>query len=199
MGNEILGPPTIELTGLRLRPLVHDDADALYAYLHDPRVTEFTGYPVVTRALVDAIIERSRSRWEAGELAKWGVALPDNDQVIGTCGFNEHAHLHRWAELAYDLAPLYWGQGYMRRAVDAVLSWTFQQQPMDRIHAYVRVDNQRSKQLLERIGFSREGRLRSYRICRGTPHDFFVYSLLRAEWEPWDRGVAEPLPSDAAE
>src|SRR3954453_23606796 len=82
-------PPTIELDGARLRPLRVTDAAALYDYLRDPRVTELTSYPVVSVALVETIIERSLSRWAAGDLGKWGVAPDDDDQLVGTCGFNE--------------------------------------------------------------------------------------------------------------
>ncbi|MEZ4411048.1 MAG: GNAT family protein [Polyangiales bacterium] len=53
----------------------------------------------------------------------------------------------------------------------------------DRVHAFVRDDNARSSRLLERCGFTREGRLRRYRVCRGEARDFDVYALLRDEWE----------------
>ena len=175
-------PPTIDLDGARLRPLRADDADALHAYLRDPVVTELTSYPVVTAPLVEAMIERSRSRWAAGELSKWAVAVPPDDRLVGTCGFNEWSPVHRWAELAYDLAPAHWGTGLMRQAVAAVLRWTYQHDQVDRIHAYVRVDNRRSQRLLERGGFVREGCLRGYRVCRGQPYDFYIYGLLRSDW-----------------
>jgi len=175
-------PPTIDLDGVRLRPLRGDDADALYGYLRDPAVTELTSYPVVSVPMVESMIERSLSRWAAGELSKWGLALRDNDQLVGTCGFNEWSPVHRWAELAFDLARAHWGKGLMRRAVAAVLQWTYRQDQVDRVHAFVRVDNSRSERLLERTGFVREGRLRSYRVCRGQPHDFYVYGLLRSDW-----------------
>jgi RimJ/RimL family protein N-acetyltransferase len=181
-------PPTLDLDGACLRPLRVADADALYAYLRDPVVTELTSYPVAARPLADAIIARSLSRWAAGELSKWGVALPHDDQLIGTCGFNEWSQVHRWAELAYDLAPAHWGKGLMRQAVAAVLQWTYGQDLVNRVHAFVRVDNRRSERLLERSGFVREGCLRSYRVCRGDPHDFSIYSLLRADW-----AAAQPL------
>lgn len=45
------------------------------------------------------------------------------------------------------------------------------------------VGNVRSERVLERAHFTREGRLRAYRICRGEPRDFWVFSLLRAEWD----------------
>jgi len=176
-------PPTIELDGARLRPLrIVADADALYAYLRNPAVTELTSYPVVSESLVDAMIDRAASRWAAGELGKWGVALQHDDQLVGTCGFNEWSPVHRWAELAYDLAQPHWGKGLMRQAVAAVLQWTFRQDQVDRVHAYVRVDNKRSAGLLDRVGFVREGCLRRYRVCRGHPHDFYIYALLRSDW-----------------
>ena len=175
-------PPTIELDGARLRPLRAADVADLYAYLRDPVVTERTAYPVVSVPMVEALIERVRNRWAAGEPSKWGVALQNDDRLVGTCGFNEWSPAHRWAELAYDLAPAYWGTGLMRRAVAAVLQWAFREDLVDRVHAFVRVDNGRSARLLECTGFVREGCLRSYRVCRGQPHDFYVYGLLRPDW-----------------
>jgi RimJ/RimL family protein N-acetyltransferase len=176
-------PPTIDLDGARLRPLrVVADAAALHAYLRDPAVTELTSYPEMSESMVDAMIDRAVTRWAAGELSRWGLALPHDDQLIGTCGFNDWSPVHRWAELAYDLARAHWGGGLMRQAVAAVLEWTFRQDQVDRVHAYVRVDNRRSACLLERTGFVREGCLRRFRVCRGQPHDFYVYGLLRPDW-----------------
>ena len=176
-------PPKMELNGLRVRPLRRSDADALSTYLRNPVVTELTSYPEVSLAMVEAMIERYLGRWASGELSKWGVALAHDDRLVGTCGFNEWSPVHRWAELAYDLAQPQWGKGLMRQAVAAVLEWTFQQRKVDRVHAFVRVDNGRSECLLQRTGFVREGRLRSYRVCRGQPHDYYIYALLRTDWE----------------
>lgn len=175
-------PPTIELDGARLRPLRVTDAAELYAYLRDPVVTELTSYPIASVPMVEAMIERSLSRWAAGELSRWGVALQRDDQLVGTCGFNEWSRVHRWAELAFDLAQAHWGKGLMGQAVAAVLQWTFRQEQVDRVQAFVRVDNRRSERLLERSGFVREGCLRSYRVCRGQAHDFYIYGLLRSDW-----------------
>jgi hypothetical protein len=40
-------PPTIDLDAVRLRPLRAADAAAVYAYLQDPAVTQFTVYSVL--------------------------------------------------------------------------------------------------------------------------------------------------------
>lgn len=175
-------PPTIDLSGARLRPLCATDAAAFYDYLRDPAVTELTSYPVVSLQMVEGMIERYQSRWATGELSKWGIAVEHDDHIIGNCGFNDWSKVHRWAEIAYELAPAYWGKGLMRQAVAKVIRWAYEQDHVDRLHAFVRVDNQRSQRLLESSGFVREGCLRSYRICRGQPYDFYIYSLLRSDW-----------------
>jgi ribosomal-protein-alanine N-acetyltransferase len=187
-------PPTIDLDGARLRPLRVAETDALYAYPRDPVVTELTSYPVASLPMVEAMIERCRSRWAAGELSKWGIARQHDDRLVGTCGFNEWSRIHRWAELAYDLAPDHWGKGLMHQAVAAVLQWTYRQDQVNRVHAFVRVDNRRSQRLLERGGFVREGCLRSYRVCRGQPYDFYIYGLLRSDWA----AAQQPARADEA-
>jgi ribosomal-protein-alanine N-acetyltransferase len=111
-----------------------------------------------------------------------GVALQRSDQLIGTCGFGDWSRAHRWAELSYDLAQAHWGKGLMPKAVAAVLRWAFEQGQIDRVHAFVRVDNGRSERLLQRSGFVREGCLRGYRVCRGQRRDFHLYGLLRSDW-----------------
>jgi ribosomal-protein-alanine N-acetyltransferase len=187
MAGKPRNPPIIDLDGARLRPLRRADAGALYAYLRDPVVTDLTSYPVPSLPMVEAMIERSLNRWAAGELSKWGVVLDHDDQLVGTCGFNEWSQVHRWAELAFDLAHTHWGKGLMSQAVAAVLGWAFQQDQVNRVQAFVRVDNRRSERLLERSGFVREGCLRSYRMCRGRPQDFYIYGLLRSDWAPANR------------
>jgi hypothetical protein len=59
--------PTIELDGAHLRPLRVADADALYTCLRNPVVTQLTSFPVVSVPMVEAMIERSLSRWAAGD------------------------------------------------------------------------------------------------------------------------------------
>ncbi len=182
MTDNVVYPATLAMEGARLRPLRKADALALYAYLRNPLVTERTSFPIISLSMVEAMIDRIQNRWASGELSKWGIVLDHADEVIGTCGFNDWSKPHRFAELAYDVAHPHWGKGLAQKAVSAVLSWAYSHDLIDRVQAFVRVDNERSIRLLERIGFLREGCLRSYRICRGQRHDFYLYGLLRSDW-----------------
>lgn len=175
--------PTIDLTGVRLRGLRPEDALAWHAYLGDPLVTEFTSYPVMSLEAVQSMIERCLAGYAAGTSCTWAVTTEADDSLIGTCGFNALSPSQGWAELAYDLGRAYWGHGFISQAVSACLRWAFEQPAINRVHAFVMVGNERSERVLEGARFAREGRLRAFRICRGQPRDYWVYSILRHEWQ----------------
>jgi ribosomal-protein-alanine N-acetyltransferase len=103
--------PTIELAGIRLRPLREDDAAAWHRYLRDPEVTELTSYPSMSLGEVESMLARATRAYAAGTSCKWAVAMQNDDRLVGTCGFNEWSRTHGWAELAYELARPYWGRG----------------------------------------------------------------------------------------
>jgi [ribosomal protein S5]-alanine N-acetyltransferase len=184
--------PTIEGSGWRLRPLDPADAPVWHAYLSDPVVIEHTSYPALTPEAVLGMIEGYRRGYAEGRSCRWALARQADDRLIGTCGFNEWSGKHGVAELAYDLAREHWGAGLMTAAVAAAVQWAFAVVGFNRIHAVVMVSNDRSVRLLERLRFTREGTLRSFRIARGLPRDFWMYSLLRAEWEAESSGDMAP-------
>jgi ribosomal-protein-alanine N-acetyltransferase len=129
------------------------------------------------------MIERCLAGYAAGSSCTWAVATEADDELIGTCGFNTLNHVQGWAELAYDLARSYWGRGFISQAVAACLGWAFEQPEINRVHAFVMVGNVRSERVVEKARFTREGCLRAYRKCRGQPRDYWVFSILRPEWE----------------
>ena len=57
------------------------------------------------------------------------------------------------AEIGYWLGKPYWGEGYMSEAVRALIAMVFQLTELDAIHAQMRRGNQRSRQVLEAVGF----------------------------------------------
>ena len=176
-------PPTLELDGLRLRPLRPQDAAPLYSYLADPAVIAHTSFPVLEPEAVALLVDRFMREALEGRSCRWALVLPAQDQLIGTCGFNTWSTEHAWAELAYDLAQAHWGSGLMSQAVAAALHWAFVGAGFNRVHAFVMTSNRRSAALLERLGFTSEGTLKEFRVARGVPRDFFCYCLLRSEWQ----------------
>jgi len=181
--------PILGSEDFRLRPLRLGDEAALLEYLSQPEVIEHTSIPAPTLESLTASVQRDITAYAKSTSFRFAVAASD-DRLIGICGFNSWSPAHRHAELAYDLAPQYWGQGVMRRAVVAMLTWGFSELGLNRVHAFVMTSNHRSIRLLERCGFSREGTLRQYRIARGEPKDFHLYALLAQDFARTARGAS---------
>ena len=181
--------PILGSEDFHLRPLRLGDEAALLEYLSQPGVIEHTSIPAPTLESLTASVQRDITAYAQSTSFRFALAASD-DRLIGICGFNSWSPAHRHAELAYDLAPQYWGQGVMRRAVVAMLTWGFSELGLNRVHAFVMTSNHRSIRLLERCGFSREGTLRQYRIARGEPKDFHLYALFAQDFARTARGAS---------
>jgi [ribosomal protein S5]-alanine N-acetyltransferase len=173
--------PSLGSGDFRLRRVRHGDEAALLEYLSRPEVIAHTSIPVPNLGSLTASVQRDIDGYANNRSFRYAIAAAD-DRVIGVCGFTTWSPDHQHAELGYELTPQYWGQGVMRRAVVAMLSWGFSELGLNRVHAFVMTSNDRSIRLLERCGFSREGTLRQYRIARGEPKDFHLYALLAEDF-----------------
>ncbi|UCC45597.1 MAG: GNAT family N-acetyltransferase, partial [Candidatus Zixiibacteriota bacterium] len=58
----------------------------------------------------------------------------------------------------------------------------FRQLNLKRIQAHVLPHNPASSRILDKVGFTREGRLRSFMFRRRRWHDLYIYSILREDW-----------------
>jgi ribosomal-protein-alanine N-acetyltransferase len=71
----------------------------------------------------------------------------------------------------------------MPEALRVLLRYGFRVMGLNRIEATTHIENERSKRVLEKLGFQREGLLREYYCQEGVYNDQTLFSLLRAEWE----------------
>ena len=146
----------------------------------DPRVQRFNDEPLRDVAAAEAFIEFLRANSAADARRHWAITV--NDEVVGLIGLHTWQHHHRRAELGYDMAVPYWGQGIASEAARAVIGYGFTTMKLHRIQAHTIADNHRSVRLLERLGFRREGTLRQYSLEDDlTFHDSAVYCLLRTD------------------
>ena len=172
-------PPVLSLGAFRLRPLQLGDAAPWSEYLSDPRVTLHTSWGSTDLATIEALVERLRADYVVKASWRWAIAREGDDRLVGVCGFSTWSTVHRAAEIVYDLSPAYWHRGIATAAVRAVVDWGFASAGLNRIQAVVLPSNTPSMRVLDRCGFTPEGRLRQYRIVHGKPEDFFLYARLR--------------------
>ena len=160
---------------IHLRPIVATDIPVWFGYLSLPVVYQHTSWNVQSPSELDHFVGSDATR-EADRHTRFAVALRSTDELIGTAGFHSVSALHRTAELAYDLAPTVWGKGIATYVCGLLTSWAHGEASVLRVQATVLQSNERSARVLERCSFVREGLLRSYRLVRGVPGDFHMYS-----------------------
>lgn len=160
-----------------------DDAEALYTIFSNEEVMKFHGSPTqITMDDTIRWIERVQTRYSKREAFRWGITLHGQDTVIGTCSFHGLNEAHHYVELGYELHRDYWGQGIMTEAVSAVLDFGFTELGMNRVEARIDIANERSKKLLERLGFTYEGYLRQRFFLGDRYDDDHYFGLLKHEW-----------------
>ncbi len=176
--------PTIITDRLLLRSISEDDIEGLFAVFSDPQVMRYWSTP----PFVDkqAAVELQREIAESNQrrtMIKWGLALRETNSLIGTVTlFNLDLNNGR-AELGYAMARAHWGFGYMREALQKLLSYAFEDLELRRLEADVDPRNAASIRTLERLGFQREGLLRERWHVNGEIQDAYFYGLLKREWQ----------------
>jgi RimJ/RimL family protein N-acetyltransferase len=111
-----------------------------------------------------------------GRGVSFAVVEATGDAVLGICDVRLPAP--GVGEVGYLLAPAARGRGVMTRALRLVVAWAFTDLDLARVQAFASPENQASLALLQRIGFTREGVLRSY---RGPGEDRVALSVLPGE------------------
>ena len=170
----------IELDGFELRSFCTDDTVSLAKSANDPRVAmQLRDIFPSPYTLADA------DEWLAIAEAQDPVtnfAIADGPTVMGGIGLVLQSDIaSKTAELGYWLGVDYWGRGIATRAVQRFVRFGFESFDLVRIYAEVKERNLGSVRVLEKSGFTFEGRLRQAAFKHGEVMDMLMYSLLREE------------------
>lgn len=175
--------PQIVAERVRLRTIVESDLNQISEIFSDPKVMRYWSTPPLASIdEVRALMKEIETGNEEGSIMKWGVALKSTDTVIGTVTLFNLDITQGRAEVGYAQAQAYWGHGYIHEALQALLTYAFEEVKLRRIEADVDPRNSASIKTLERLGFQREGFLRERWNVSGELQDAFFYGLLEREW-----------------
>jgi RimJ/RimL family protein N-acetyltransferase len=97
--------------------------------------------------------------------------------AVGGIGVHPGQDVHRHtATLGYWLGEEFWRRGIMTEAVSAVTDFCFDNFPLRRISAEVFANNTASARVLEKAGFTFEGRLKNHVVKDGQVLDSLLYA-----------------------
>jgi ribosomal-protein-alanine N-acetyltransferase len=168
-------PPDSGYPGIALRQLERADIPAWFDYLSVPEVVEHTSWNLRLAADLVPMLDAVES---SAPTSMRRMAMIDEERggLVGTIGFHTVSDVNRSAEIAYDLAPAYWGRGIASAVCTAVTAWAFSHEDWVRVQATVLETNLRSDKVLKKCAYGYEGLLRAYRMVRGTPGNFRMYA-----------------------
>ncbi|MFL0251055.1 GNAT family N-acetyltransferase [Clostridium neuense] len=168
---------SLETERLILKNIAVEDREFIFSQFSDPVVTKylFDREPLTDIGGADEILELYLSQPEPHLHHRWILVRKTDGVKMGTCG------IHRWdqeagtAEVGYDLKEEFWGKGYMQEAMKKVIEFAVNDMHVKEINAFVYSNNEKSKQLVEKLGFVVSGS--SYEVFRGNKYPHKVYTL----------------------
>jgi ribosomal-protein-alanine N-acetyltransferase len=172
--------PQLSSENYTLRNFKATDLDEVFRALSHPGVIQHYGVSYKTKQATKEqmswferiFAEGSGFWWALEHKAKPGV-------LIGACGVNSWSHTHNKAEMGYWLLPEYWGQGVMHECVPTIIDHLFAKTRLHRIEANVEAENESSKKLLLRNGFSHEGTFKDSEWKNGRYITIEYYARLK--------------------
>lgn len=167
--------PTIP--GFVVQAVTLDDAAGWAAYACLPEVKEHTSSTVETVEDVRATIERILSS-SPGLPIRFMLREDGAGAPVASVGFHTLSPLNGTAEITYDVAPSHWGRGIATAACRAATLWAFDVAGWHRVQATTLLSHARSRRVLEKAGFRREGLVRNFRLVRGRPADYWLYAAI---------------------
>ena len=172
----------IETDRLNIRALELKDKEAFFTYRNLPEVIQFQSWEPSSIEEIEAFINRNLAvtpntpdTWlQLGICLRGGPLIGD----IGLHFLEDGAQM----EIGYTLTPVYQGQGYASEAVKAVVDYLFLTLKKHRITASVDPENQKSINLLKKLGFRQEAHFIKGILIRGEWCDDVVFAILDEEW-----------------
>ena len=174
----------INTARLLLREFVTCDWPDVLAYQRDPRYLQYYPWTGRTEAEAQDFVQMfvDQQREQPRRKFQLAITLPEEGRLIGNCGIRRKPDNDWEADIGYELAPEYWGQGYATEAATAMVEYGFRELRLHRISSWCIGDNAASARVLERLGLKLEGRLQENEYFKSRWWDTLLYGLLESEW-----------------
>jgi RimJ/RimL family protein N-acetyltransferase len=174
-------PETVSAEELLLRAPTDADVEIVAPAFRDPQVGGEAGLPPVDADALRALLhEQLPLLRERGLLAPYVIEDTATGRILGGANLSRFDPLRDVVEVGYWLFVDARGLGIATRSVRALAGHAFAN-GIVRIEAHVRVGNDASERVLERLGFEREGVKRRLLRHGGLRVDATLYALVAAD------------------
>jgi [ribosomal protein S5]-alanine N-acetyltransferase len=166
-----------------LREFTSGDVDQAIAVVGDDQVTRWLSFDRRSRAETASMIDGIVARAHSVPRTEYYLAVEPLDHHDELAGFVRLGlNGVRAGKLGYAVRADYWGRGYATDAARTMIDFAFGQLELHRVSAAIGPDNTASIQVVRRLGFTEEGRIRDHVFTNGAWRDSVLYSVLAHEW-----------------
>lgn len=114
-----------------------------------------------------------------GSLVPLWISVKGDDRIIGRVSYFNFAYGGMMScACGYHLDKEYTGKGYMTEALKGSMAFVFDEYKMHRIEAFILPENEKSINLVKRVGFHYEGQRISYMHINGRYRDHESFYIL---------------------
>lgn len=174
--------PKLETERLILRAVSLKDAEDMFDYASQDKVTYFTLFPkhesvyASYHTIQSVFVNRPNKGWPEA----FAIVLKENNKMIGTCDFwpVEGDGIY---EMGYVLNPDYWNLGIMSEAGKKVVDFAFNNYGVRRMELNHLEGNFPSQKVALKLGFIYEGRKRKSQKVNKEFKDQIYYGLLKED------------------
>ena len=139
-----------ETEHLLIRPMVPEDAEAVFRWGGDPEVNRYMIYPLYHKAEdVRAWLE-SRDAEDPDNYDE-GIVLKSTGELIGSGGMRYAPGRNAW-EIGYNLRADQWGHGYTGEYLTALMDVIRKERPVEAIDGIFAAENGKSRRVMEKLG-----------------------------------------------
>lgn len=174
-----IGP--IHTERLTLRELDPADLEAVHEYASDPFVTSLLVWGPNSRRDTRDFLRWAAARRGVEPRRDYDLAVTrrSDGALIGGIGLHIESVDEGRASLGFVIHPKQWMRGYATEAARGLIDFAFSELGLERVEATCDVDNAASSRVLEKVGMTKQGRLRQHLRLSGNDRDCWLYSIVR--------------------
>lgn len=176
--------PHIIADEITLRKIVASDLDSLFEIYSNEKLFQYS--PVMLKKNKDTVanmIEHFERDFHKRKYIFLGICLnSEPNNIVGIAEIFDYSQDVNMITIGYRLNDKFWAKGIATKAVKVMTDYLFNDIGINRIQAFVMLENIKSQNVLQRNGFVKEGIIRQGYVWKGKGVvDLILYSLLKSD------------------
>lgn len=136
-----------------LRPVIAEDMKEFYEIVKKDSVGKWLGIGKgMSLEETEQYVSKIIKHWNQYDFGVWAAVNKSSGKIMGHCGLR-YIDDTEDIEIIYLLDPGFWGMGYASEAADSIIKYAFQSLKIEKLTARVRINNMKSKKVIEKLGF----------------------------------------------